>query len=95
MPESEQIETLRMTNEGLEMPEELVGFVGDLVVEWPSEKMKKQIITVADPGVPEVWDGICRGVMPSETAANGVPGGHLRIDGELYEIEDGREEAEA
>lgn len=85
-----RIETVQMTHDGLVMPEDLVGFTGKLTVKWPSEKLQKQIITVVDPGIPEVCEYICRGVMPSETAANGVPGGHLRIGGRLYRIEDVR-----
>lgn len=94
MPETESVETIPMTDDGLEMPDELVGFTGNLVVEWPSEKLQTQTMTIQEPGVSEVWNGICRGVMPSETAANGVPGGHLRIDGTLYEIEDERTEVD-
>lgn len=84
------VETIRMTEDGLVMPEELVGYAGQMVVEWPSEKMQKQTISLVDPGIPEVCDYICRGIMPSEEDANGVPGGHLRINGTLYEIEDDR-----
>ena len=90
MSGTECIETVPMTDDGLVMPDELVGFTGRLVVEWPSDKMQKQIINLVDPGLPEVCEDICRGVMPSESAANGVPGGHLRINGSLYKIEDRR-----
>lgn len=85
-----EADTIRMTDDGLVMPEELVGYTGEMVVEWPSEKMQKQILTLVNPGIPEVCDYICRGVIPNEDAANGVPGGHLRINGVLYEIEDAR-----
>lgn len=82
-------EMIGMTDDGLVMPDHLVGFVGNLVVEWPNENLQKQIITFVEPGVSEVCEGICRGVMPSETDANGVPGGCLRINGDLYRIDDG------
>lgn len=85
-----EAETIRMTNDGLMLPEEIVGFVGTMEVEWPSETMQMQRISIVDPGIPEVCDYICRGVMPSEDDANGVPGGHLRINGTLYQIEDAR-----
>lgn len=84
--------TIEMTGSGLVMPVDLVGFTGQLVVEWPSEEMQKQILSISEPGLPEVCDYICRGVMPSSSDANGVPGGHLRIGGELYKIEDSRTE---
>jgi len=90
----EQVETIQMTEDGLVMPEELAGFTGQLHVEWPSESMQEQVISIVEPGIPEVCDYICRGVMPSETDANGVPGGHLRIGGDLYKIEDARSETE-
>lgn len=83
-------ETIRMTDDGLVMPEELVGTTGTLTVEWPSEKMQSQTLQLVEPGIPEVCSYICRGVMPPETAANDVPGSHLRIGGTLYEIVDDR-----
>lgn len=87
---SERAGTIEMTDDGLVMPDELVGFTGILVVEWPSEKLQQQRIRVVNDGVPKVCEWICRGVMPSDIDANGVPGGHLRFNGALYEITDQR-----
>lgn len=90
----ERAGTIEMTDDGLVMPDELVGFTGTLVVEWPSESMQRQRISVVNDGIPEVCEWICRGVMPSDTDANGVPGGHLRINGDLYKITDNKEETD-
>lgn len=95
MSETESVESIRMTDEGLEMPEELVGFTGQLTVKWPNEKISTVRHRVKGDGIPEVCHWICRGLMPSEEAANGVPGGHLQINGTLYEIEDARTEVDA
>lgn len=86
----ERAGTIEMTDDGLVMPDELVGFAGILVVEWPSESLQQQRISVVNDGVPKVCEWICRGVMPSGMDANGVPGGHLRFNGDLYEIADQR-----
>lgn len=82
---TEQPATLRLLDEGLEMPDHLVGKQGVVELEKPDITMEATF----DGPIPEISTAT---VFPTTGKSSpSVPDGHIRIDGDLYEIIDERE----
>ncbi|ELZ84418.1 hypothetical protein C453_12766 [Haloferax elongans ATCC BAA-1513] len=81
------IQTLALTDEGLETPSHVVGKTGVVVVEKPHMKIE---FTYSGDGVQEYSELT---VFPTTgKSGNGdVPEGHIKIQGRLYKIEDERD----
>jgi len=78
-------ETLRLTDDGLETPKHLVGATGHVKIVKPSISMTQHYI---GDGVPEFSELTV--FPPTKKSKTGVPKGHVRIGGTMYEIQDCR-----
>lgn len=85
--DGEGVPTLRLTDEGLETPEHLVGATGVITIEKPDLKMGA---TFRGDGVPEYSELT---VFPPTNPDNEqfCPEGCVRINGKLYEVIDDRD----
>ncbi|MCL9818352.1 hypothetical protein [Natronocalculus amylovorans] len=81
--------TIRMTNKGVEVPEDLIGRTGTVVVVHADLVVRLQY---ASDGIQE-YDRNLIAFPPTDNDVEHpmVPNGHLRIDGKLYRVIDDRD----
>lgn len=77
---------VRLTDEGLETPDPLIGRTGVVTVTTPELQMD---FTYGGDGVQEYSELLT--FPPTDKESHYVPEGHARIDGVLYEVVDDRE----
>jgi len=80
-------ETLRLTDEGLEVPDDLVGTTGTVRVEKPSIKMN---VSFTGSGAKAFSDHLLSFPTDEDEQLGDVPPGSVRIAGTLYEVIDDR-----
>lgn len=84
--EQEEVPQVRLTDDGLETPDHLVGVTGSVQVELPEIKMTQNY---TGDGVPEYSELL---VFPTtDKDSEFVPEGHARIAGTLYDVVDDRD----
>lgn len=84
------IPELRLTDDGLEAPEHLVGRTGQIKVEKPDITMT---LSYTGDGVRKVDPELVT-FPPTGADSTDVPEGHVRIQGTLYRIRDDRDLSE-
>lgn len=87
MPEAKQTQKLALTDDGVEVPDYLVGRTGVVTVEKPHLQMD---ITYVGDGVAKYDKELVTFPTTGKTGNPRIPEGHVRIDGTLYEIVDER-----
>ena len=82
-------QTIRMTNKGVEVPEDLIGRTGTVVVVHAGLVVKLQYV---NDGIQQ-YDTNLIAFPPTDNDIKHpvVPNGHLRIDGQLYRVIDDRD----
>lgn len=78
---------VRLVDDGLEVPDELVGRTGQIKVEKPEISMTMSYV---GDGVQEIDQNMVV-FPPTDKDPINVPEGHVRIDGQIYEVVDDRE----
>jgi len=85
--ESESLPQLRLTDEGLEAPEHLVGATGTVVVEKPNLTMEMEYF---GSGVSEFDEHLLGFPTDDDEPCGDVPPGCVKIQHTLYEVVDDR-----
>jgi len=82
------VDELRLTDDGLEVPEGLVGYTGAVEVVKPNIS---KTVYYSEPGVAEIDREMVVFPTTGNAQRTGVPPGYVRIQGDLYEIVDDRD----
>jgi hypothetical protein len=81
--------TLTLDEDGLHLPEEVRDSLVVMVM-YPEQPLQKVKLNYEPHGAPPFAESPALTTMPSDRDGEHVPGGCLRINGSVYEIEDQR-----